>query len=182
MCVVYSLSTHGVPLPAAHTKRQNFDVTPEQEAEISWLKDALGASTAKDTLLRAVRIAVVLSRETRGGRDIVLRDRSGGTERLVIPELERVDHDAWLYLVHRPHAWKQQLFLKGSRLSAATIWSDKLVNLQSDAEAAAEWDVPVDAVREAVRYCEANRDLIAMEAREEAQRAVASGGVRAASR
>ena len=46
-------------MPATAMKRQNFDVTPEQDAEITWLRDALGASTAKDAILRAVRIADV---------------------------------------------------------------------------------------------------------------------------
>ena len=162
-------------MPAAHTKRQNFDVTPEQEAEIAWLREALGAPTAKDTLLRAVRIAAVLSREAQGGREVVLRDRSGATERLLIPELERPNAGPWSFLVARPHAWRRQLYVKGSKLSAAQVWRDMLVNGQTEAEAASGWDIPVDAVREAVQYCSENRALIAAEAREERQRAAAAG-------
>ena len=37
-------------------KRQNFNITPEQEAEISWLKDAIAASSVKDAILWAVRV------------------------------------------------------------------------------------------------------------------------------
>jgi hypothetical protein len=162
-------------MPAAQTKRQNFDVTPDQEAEIAWLREALGAATAKDTLLRAVRIAAVLSREAQCGREVLVRDRSGATERLIIPELERPHAGGWTFLVERPHPWRRQLYVKGSKLSAAQVWRDMVANSQAEAEAAAEWEIPVEAVREAVLYCTENRALIAAEAREERHRAAASG-------
>ncbi|MBT3217870.1 MAG: hypothetical protein HN348_02155 [Proteobacteria bacterium] len=60
--------------------------------------------------------------------------------------------------------------IKGRRLTAANIWHDMVVNKQSPEETAAEWDLPLEAVQEAVQWCEANRDLIEMEAREEARR------------
>ena len=48
---------------AAETKRQNFNVTPEQEAELTWLRDTLGASSTKDAILLAVRVLGLLARE-----------------------------------------------------------------------------------------------------------------------
>lgn len=162
-------------MPAAQTKRQNFDVTPEQEAEIAWLRDALGAPTAKDTLLRAVRIAAVLSREAQGGRQVLVRDRSGATERLLIPELERPHAGDWAFLVQRPHQWRRQLYVKGSKLCASQVCRDMVANGQTEEEVAADWEIPVEAVREAVRYCAENRALIAAEAREDRQRAAAAG-------
>ena len=51
------------------TKRLNFDISPEQEDELNKLRADLGTSTTKDTVLRAVRVLSVLSREAReGGR------------------------------------------------------------------------------------------------------------------
>lgn len=82
---------------AVDTKLQPFDMTPEQEAEISWLREVLGLSTIKDALLRAVRITAILSREARGGRMLFVQSPGGNAERLVIPELDLrllVDEDS----------------------------------------------------------------------------------------
>ncbi len=155
---------------ATALKRQNFDVTLEQEAEIAWLRDALGATSAKDALLRAVRIAAVLAREVREGRALLVRGGGGDPERLVIPELERPGVPVWRYLVQRDHPWQRQVAVKGRRLLASTLWYDMQTNHQTTARAAEEWDLPVEAVEEAVRWCEANRELLAMESREEMRR------------
>ena len=157
------------------TKRQNFDVTPEQDAEIAWLRDALGAASAKDTVLRAVRIAAVLAREARQGRVVLVRGPGEKTERLLIPELERPGISEWRYLVARQHPWQRQMAFKGRRLLASTVWRDVVANGQSLEQAAEEWDLPVEAVDEAVRWCEANRALLEMEAREQARRLTAEG-------
>jgi hypothetical protein len=156
-------------------KRQNFDVTPEQEAEILWLREMLGASTSKDAVLRAVRIAGILAREVHEGGSLHVKSPGGASERLVIPELERPSGAPWRYLVDREHPWRRQMMIKGRRLLAATVWRDLLANGQTPEQAAEEWDLPVDAVHEAVRWCEANRSLLEMEAQEEARRLRSAG-------
>lgn len=160
----------------ATLKRQNFDVTPEQEAEIAWLREALGLSTSKDAVLRAVRIAAVLAREAQEGHVLMVRGPQGPPERLVIPELERPMEKGWRYLVERDHPWQRQMSIKGRRLLAATVWRDLVTNGQTAEAAALEWDLPVEAVREAVRWSEANLALLEMETQEEARR-LASAGV-----
>ena len=159
----------------AFTKRQNFNVTPEQEAEIAWLREALDAPTTKDAILRAVRIAAVLSSEAQAGKLLMLKTPNGSAERLVIPELERPARTGWKYLVQRAHPWRRQLSMKGRRLLAATVWRDMLANGQTPLEAAEEWGIPVEAVEEATRWCEANRELIEMEAQEERRRLASKG-------
>jgi hypothetical protein len=151
----------------AETKRQNFNVTPEQEADINWLKDALDAPSAKDAILWAVRVLITLAEETKRGRRVCLTDETGQTERVLIPELERLRSADWTYLVSRPHPWRRQLYVKGRRLPASVVWSDLLTNGMSAEGAAENWDLPVAAIEEIVRYCEANRALLAMEADEE---------------
>jgi len=160
---------------AVDTELHPFDMTPEQEAELTWLREALGLSSVKDALLRAVRITAILSREAREGRMLFVQGPGGNAERLVIPELERPNEGAWRYLVEREHPWQRQMSIKGKRLLAATVWRDMLANQLSAAEAAEEWDIPVEAVEEAVRWCEANRALLDMEAREEARRLSSAG-------
>jgi uncharacterized protein (DUF433 family) len=157
-------------------KRQNFNITPEQEADINWLKEALDAPSAKDAILLAVRTLMILSRETKRGRRIYLTDENGEKERLLIPELERAQQDEWVYLVTRPHSWRRQLYVKGRRLRASSVWSDMITNNMSIDEAVDDWDLPVEAVEEIINYCEANRKLLAMEADEE-RRSLESRGV-----
>jgi hypothetical protein len=163
---------------ATQTKRQNFNITPEQEAELAWLREALDAPTTKDTILRAVRVTAALSREARKGLALYLHDRDGRAHRLVIPDLEPVMDDGWRYLVARTHPWRRQLAVKGRRVLASDVWSDVVANGDSVEQAASNWSLPLEAVAEIVRYCEANRDLIAMEAEEDASRvrAEAAGG------
>lgn len=156
-------------MSASVLKRQNFDVTLEQEAEIAWLREALGASSAKDTLLRAVRITSILSREAAEGRVLMVCVPGRSPERLLIPELERPAEGQWRYLITRAHPWRRQMSIKGRRLLASTVWSDLRVHHQTPEEAAEEWGIPVEAVDEAVRWCEANRALLEMEAQEEAR-------------
>lgn len=159
------------------TKRLNFDVTPEQEAEISWLRETMGASSTKDTVLRAVRILRVLSSATQQGGHIYVRTADGEVQRLVVPELEAPDE--YRYLVFRPHAWRRQPWVKGTRVLAATIWRDMLTNQMTVAEAAEDWDLPEAAVHEIVGWCEANRHLLEMESIEE-RRHLSTHGVRVA--
>lgn len=76
-------------------------------------------------------------------------------------------NECWQFLVARPHAWRKQLYIKGRKLRAATVWQDMLANQMTVEEAAENWDLPVAAIHEAVQYCEANRVLLQLEAAEE---------------
>jgi uncharacterized protein (DUF433 family) len=147
-------------------KRQNFNVTPEEEAELQRLREALGAASVKDALLRATRVVLTLNQEVQEGKRIYSTDRSGKETRLLLPDMEATAA-SWTYLTARPHSWKRQLSIKGRRLTAANVWYDLLANERSVEETAENWDLPVEAVEEIVRYCETNRDLIGMEAEEE---------------
>ena len=156
-------------------KRQNFNVTPEQEAEIAWLKEATDAPSTKEAILWAVRVLATLARETRKGGSVYIMDDSGQKTRVVIPEIEPPAKGSWKYLVERPHKWRRQLYVKGRRLPAAVVWSDMLVNNQTKEAAAEDWDLPLDALDEIVEYCEQNRALLDMEADEERRHLVAAG-------
>ena len=156
------------------TKRLNLDISPEQEQELAWLRDALGASTNKDTVLRAIRVLGVLSREARRGARIYLQLADGTSERLILPELESPEPE-WKWLTSRAHAWRRQKYFKGSRLAAAVVWRSMLANSLSVEEAAADWELTTEAVQEAVLWCEANQELIAAEAAEDRRAAVDAG-------
>lgn len=154
-------------MAGSRVKRQNFNVTPEEEAELQRLREALAAPSIKDALLRATRVLLTLTREVQEGRQVYSRDREGHVTRLLLPDVEYAQPAQWKYLAPRPHAWKRQLFIKGRRMTAANVWYDMLANHRSLEETAENWELPLEAVEEIVRYCEANRELLGMEADEE---------------
>jgi hypothetical protein len=76
----------------------------------------------------------------------------------------------WRFLVSRPHPWRQQLYIKGRKLLAATVWRDMLANAMIPEQAADNWELPLAAVQEAIHYCETHRELLRLEAEEEQYR------------
>ena len=159
---------------SAHTKRQNFDVTVEQEAEIGWVREALSASSAKEAILRSVKVLGALIRELRGGGSLYVRRADGEFLRILVPELEGAASD-WKYLIARPHEWRRQLYVKGRKLLASTVADDLALHHRTPEETAENWDLPVEAVLEAVRYAEQEEGLIVMEAEEGLRRLMSKG-------
>ena len=155
------------------TKRQKFNITPDQEAQIEWLQEALGANSAKDAILRAVSVLSTLKEYTQKGFKVALVKPDEQVE-LVIVGLEPSSRQ-WKYLIERPHPWRRQLYVKGRRLLAATVWRDMQVNELSLEQTAKNFSLPVEAVVEIVRYCEANQELLKMEADEERHRLEETG-------
>lgn len=150
-------------------KRENFDVTPEQEAEIDYFQNLINAPSRKDAVLTAIRLALHLACEVREGQQIFVgNDKRQEYKRVIVPGVER-PNIPWKFLVERPHSWKRQLFVKGRRLPAANVWTSMLVEKMSIQETAEDWDLPIEAVEEIVSYCEANKQLLEMEAAEERQ-------------
>ncbi|ACK64922.1 hypothetical protein PCC8801_0842 [Rippkaea orientalis PCC 8801] len=70
----------------------------------------------------------------------------------------------WKYLEKRPHPWRKQLYLKGRRLKAFDLWANMMANEMTPEEVADNWDVPLEAVRESIEYCETHQDLLKQEA------------------
>ncbi len=70
----------------------------------------------------------------------------------------------WQYLEKRSHPWRKQLYLKGRRLKAFDLWANMITNEMTPEEVADNWDVPLEAVKESIRYCETHQDLLKQEA------------------
>ncbi len=155
---------------ALETKRQNFNVTPEQETELAHLRETLDAPSAKDAILRAVRIVETIAQQTRRGGQLYISNAEGQMQRLLIPELEAASQDRWRYLTARPHPWRRQLWVKGRKLLASVVWTDWRVNGGTLEEVADNWDLPVATVTEILRYGEENQEFLRMESEEERQR------------
>ena len=86
-----------------------------------------------------------------------------------------VEVDGWQYLAKRNHPWRKQLYVKGQKLLASTVWQDMITNRMSVEEAADNWDLSLDAIDEIIRYCESHLNLLKLEADEENYRLVAKG-------
>lgn len=171
MSGLYSDWTHGDSVMAKAYKRENFDVTPEQEAEIDCLQELIKAPSRKDAMLTAIRLALHLATEAQLGHRLFLSDEYGqDLKRLVMLGIEAPNYWPWKYLVQIPHAWKKQLYVKGRKLSAAAVWTGINVNKLSKEEAAFNWDLPLGAIDEIVQYCETHKELLQMEAEEEGRR------------
>ena len=89
----------------------------------------------------------------------------------IIQSLQDTAQDEdWQYLVTRPHPWRRQLYIKGRKLLASTIWQDMMVNEMTPEQAAENWDLPLRAIYEVICYCESHRELLKLEADEECYR------------
>ncbi len=89
----------------------------------------------------------------------------------IIQSLQDTAQDEnWQYLVTRPHPWRRQLYIKGRKLLASTVWQDMMVNKMSPEQAGENWDLPLRAIYEVMRYCESHRELLKLEADEERYR------------
>jgi uncharacterized protein (DUF433 family) len=90
------------------------------------------------------------------------------------PQIEAQLED-WQYLVSRPHAWRKQLYVKGHKLLASTVWQDMVANQLSPEQAAENWDLPLAAIDEAIQYCASHPELLKLEADEERYRLEVKG-------
>ncbi len=89
----------------------------------------------------------------------------------LVDSLQHIDATQdWHYLVARAHPWRKQLYIKGTRLLASIVWQDALANQMSLEQVAENWDLPLEAISEVMNYCQINRSLIELEAREESYR------------
>lgn len=150
-----------------NTKRENFEVSPRQQAEIEALQSIIEAPSKKDALLMAVHLALHVANEIKGGSQLFVGRPGQEMKRLVVLGFEKPEAQKWLYLVEHPHPWKRQLFVKGRKLPAASVWIDMYTHDLSAEKAASNWDLPLEVVHEIVDYCESNKTLLEMEAAEE---------------
>lgn len=164
--VFYSLVS--IVAKAKELKRENFDVSPEQQAALETLQALLDAPSKKDAMLFAVNLTLHLAVEARKGNQIFVGDPAkDDLTRVIMLGIEKPTMAKWLYLVAQAHPWKKQLFVKGRKLPAAAVWTGMLANNLSVQQAAENWELPVDAVQEILEYCQTNKVLLEMEAQEE---------------
>ncbi len=85
-------------------------------------------------------------------------------ERIDRREMREAAVEPWQYLVRRQHPWRKQLYVKGRNMTARQLVGSMKANQLDEAAAAADYHLPVEAVREALAYVESNRELLETEA------------------
>ena len=155
-------------------QRANFDVTPEQNEILALARAATHAATVKEGVLRACQVIVSLARETAKGNLIFVGRSPENAARFIVPGLEATQAQ-WKWLVPREHAWKRQLWVKGRKLLASSVWIHIEANGMTRQEAMKNWDLPGEAIDEIRAYCAENIDFIQAEAAEEKIRLIAKG-------
>ena len=87
-----------------------------------------------------------------------------------LPELTRAlrPETNYTYLVHRPHPWRRQLSFKGRRLTVGQFLGRTRAEKWSPEEAAAQFEIPIEAAYEALEYGEQYASLILAEDAEDA--------------
>ena len=74
------------------------------------------------------------------------------------------------YLEKRVDKRSQELFVQGAGIRASTIWHDRYVSRLPPEKIAQDRDIPVEAVYEALEYCQENWERICEEKDLERQR------------
>jgi uncharacterized protein (DUF433 family) len=69
-------------------------------------------------------------------------------------------HNTWKHLAPKPGSHYRQLYVKGTRIAARVLYSYHVPGEdwpgQTAEEIATDFKLPVEAVREAIAYCESN--------------------------
>jgi hypothetical protein len=73
----------------------------------------------------------------------------------------------WQYLVTREHPWRRQLYVKGRNMTARQLVGGIRANQLDETTAAANYQLPIEAIREALTYVDQNKAFLEAEAEAE---------------
>ena len=83
---------------------------------------------------------------------------------LLLETVQEYPQKDYHYLVARDHAWRHQLYLKGRNLTVGQLVSNMRADHLLPEQAAERYDLPVEAIAEALAYYHSHRELIDAEA------------------
>jgi uncharacterized protein (DUF433 family) len=153
-------------------RRWQIDLRTEDELILARARRVFGADGDSEAGRALLALFSRLSAAIESGT--VISFLPGDDPRAVdaLPEFTRAlrPEAAYRWLVAVPHRWRRQLSIKGRRLTAGQVVDSMEANQLSVEEIAAEFDLPIESVREAVDYVERNRELIDAEFAEERRR------------
>src|SRR6266478_5431007 len=71
--------------------------------------------------------------------------------------------EPWQHLVRRRHGWRKQLYVKGRNLTARQLAGSIKANQLDKEKAAANYNLPLEGIREAMTYVDQYKDLLETE-------------------
>ena len=89
-----------------------------------------------------------------------------------------VNGEVYPHPERRPHPWRKQPYVKGRNLTVGRLVRNMRANGHSVESAAEDYDLPVEVIREALRYYKRHREEIEQDRAEERRLLVAAGIVR----
>lgn len=152
-------------------RRLSVDLPPETEAATRVMADRYFRGVATDALRASLSLLAWVIDAKRAGKRVVAVERDQMPQQFeepVLPGLEEQLTPETVWLVERAHPWRRQPWIKGRRITAGDLARTAEIEAWTPDEAAAQFDVPVEAVLESIRYLAANRDLVLAEERENA--------------
>jgi len=153
-------------------RRWQVDLRSEDELTLTRVRQVLGAEGDSEAGRALLALFAKLSAAVEQG--ITISFLPGDDPRAVdaLPEFTRAlrPESRYRWLVAVPHPWRKQLSIKGRRITAGQLVDSMEANDFSIEETAREYDLPAEAVAEAVDYVARNRPLVLAEAAEERRR------------
>jgi uncharacterized protein (DUF433 family) len=88
---------------------------------------------------------------------------------------EYIEPVAYRHLESRPHPWRRQLYLRGRNMTVGQMVATMRANHLDPEQAAADLDLPLAQIAEALYYYAEHHDLVDQELREDRKRLQAKG-------
>ncbi|MEA2687614.1 MAG: hypothetical protein QOD51_221 [Candidatus Eremiobacteraeota bacterium] len=163
-----------MPKKSGTRQRLQIELRPAEERLVARLRTTFGdneSEAGRRLLMLFDRLADLVA------NGAVLTALPAADERAIdaAPELTAAFRPELRYrfLVRVPHRWRKQLMIKGRRITVGNLVTAMQANELDVETAAYEYDLPVEAVREALDHYESDRELIESELAEERRRAEA---------
>jgi hypothetical protein len=97
---------------------------------------------------------VFANRPATEDRVLTLQKRSPA---FIVAGMSTPEPTNWVYLAPKPGSYYRQLYIKGKKIAAFTLYCQHLGTDDEPGmtveEVADDWDLPIEAVREAIAYC-----------------------------
>ena len=154
-------------------RRWQIDLRTEDELALARARRALGVEGDSEAGRALLSLFARLSAAVESGSVISFLPADDPRAVDALPELTRAfrPEAEYRWLVAVPHPWRRQLSVKGRRLTVGQLIDAIEANDYSAEAAAANFELPTEAVREAIDYAARNRELLAAEDAEERRRA-----------
>jgi len=100
---------------------------------------------------------------------------SGSLGHVKLSDMRKAAEITYKYLEPRAHQWRKVLWIKGRNMHVWHLLATMLREGETAQQTAKNFDLPVEAVLEALDYYQRNKALVDAEADEEGQRLQAKG-------